>query len=60
MAIFYGRRGQTSNALEEIKGNVWIGVGLGLTAAMCQALGGIIAKPVMQTSVDPAPLPRFA
>ena len=53
MAIFYGRRGQTSNALEELKGNVWIGVGLGLTAAMCQALGGIIAKPVMQTSVDP-------
>ena len=53
MAIFYGRRGQASNALETIKGNVWIGVGLGLTAAMCQALGGIIAKPVMQTSVDP-------
>ncbi|CAE6926697.1 of the drug metabolite transporter (DMT) superfamily [Vibrio sp. B1FIG11] len=53
MAIFYGRRGQTSNALEAIKGNVWISVGLGLTAAMCQALGGIIAKPVMQTSVDP-------
>ena len=53
MAIFYGRRGQASNTLEEIKGNVWIGVGLGLTAAMCQALGGIIAKPVMQTSVDP-------
>lgn len=53
IAIFYGRRGQASNTLEEIKGNVWIGVGLGLTAAMCQALGGIIAKPVMQTSVDP-------
>ncbi|BCN25314.1 DMT family transporter [Vibrio alfacsensis] len=53
MAIFYGRRGQASNALEEIKGNVWIGIGLGLTAAMCQALGGIIAKPVMQTTVDP-------
>ncbi|UTZ23249.1 DMT family transporter [Vibrio campbellii] len=53
MAIFYGRRGQASNTLEEIKGNVWIGIGLGLTAAMCQALGGIIAKPVMQTSVDP-------
>ncbi|TMX71228.1 DMT family transporter [Vibrio rotiferianus] len=53
MAIFYGRRGQASNALETIKGNVWIGVGLGLTAAICQALGGIIAKPVMQTSVDP-------
>lgn len=53
MAIFFGRRGQTNNVLEEIKGNIWVGVSLGLTAAICQALGGIIAKPVMQTSVDP-------
>ncbi|MDF2154730.1 DMT family transporter [Vibrio sp. CAU 1672] len=53
MAIFFGRRGHTSNALEEIKGNVWLGVGLGLLAALCQALGGIIAKPVMLTNIDP-------
>lgn len=52
-AIFFGRRGQTNNTLEMIRGNVWIGVGLGLTAATCQALGGIIAKPVMQTAIDP-------
>lgn len=51
-AIFFGRRGQ-SHSLETVTGNVWIGIGLGLTAAMCQALGGIIAKPVMQTSIDP-------
>ncbi|MGI9875612.1 DMT family transporter [Vibrio chagasii] len=52
-AIFFGRRGQASNQLETIKGSVWIGVALGITAAICQALGGIIAKPVMQTSIDP-------
>ncbi|EDM56495.1 permease of the drug/metabolite transporter [Vibrio parahaemolyticus AQ3810] len=24
MAIFFGRRGQTNNVLEEIKGNIWV------------------------------------
>ncbi|MEZ9069300.1 DMT family transporter [Vibrio atlanticus] len=52
-AIFFGRRGQANNQLETIKGTVWVGVALGITAAICQALGGIIAKPVMQTSIDP-------
>lgn len=55
-AIFFGRRGPNNSKtseLETIKGNVWFGVGLGVTAALCQALGGIIAKPVMQTSIDP-------
>jgi drug/metabolite transporter (DMT)-like permease len=52
-AIFFGRKGQTDNQLEAIKGKVWIGVSLGLVAALCQALGGIIAKPIMQTDIDP-------
>jgi drug/metabolite transporter (DMT)-like permease len=55
-AISFGRRGSNNSKtseLETIKGNVWFGVGLGVTAALCQALGGIIAKPVMQTSIDP-------
>jgi drug/metabolite transporter (DMT)-like permease len=52
-AIFFGRKGKTSNQLETIKGRAWIGVCLGLLAALCQALGGIIAKPVMQTEIDP-------
>lgn len=52
-AIFFGRRGQANNQLEAIEGTVWIGVALGITAAICQALGGIIAKPVMQTNIDP-------
>lgn len=52
-AIFFGRKGQSNNHLESIKGNIWLGIGLGLIAALCQALGGIIAKPVMQTAIDP-------
>lgn len=52
-AIFFGRKGQAANQLESIKGNVWAGITLGLLAALCQALGGIIAKPVMQTDIDP-------
>lgn len=52
-AIFFGRRGQTNNQLESIKGKVWVGIFLGLLAALCQALGGIIAKPIMQTNIDP-------
>ncbi len=47
MAIFFGRRGQTGPSLDSINGSVWVGIGLGLTAALCQALGGIIAKPVI-------------
>ncbi|EOV7449141.1 DMT family transporter [Vibrio vulnificus] len=53
LAIFFGRRGQSQNALETVKGAAWIGIALGLLAALCQALGGIIAKPVMQTDIDP-------
>ncbi|GAL23465.1 DMT family transporter [Vibrio sp. SCSIO 43140] len=61
-AIFFGRKSSNkqtgsqnnkASELETIKGNVWFGVGLGITAALCQALGGIIAKPVMQTEIDP-------
>ena len=53
IAIFFGKRKQDQHDWESIKGNVWVGISLGLLAALCQALGGIIAKPVMQTAVDP-------
>ncbi|MCG9684653.1 DMT family transporter [Vibrio sp. Isolate23] len=52
-AIFFGRKGQSTNHLESVKGSIWFGISLGLVAAQCQALGGIIAKPVMQTAIDP-------
>lgn len=52
-AIFFGKRKQQQHDWEAVKGNIWVAVALGLLAALCQALGGIIAKPVMQTAVDP-------
>ncbi|MGF1723033.1 DMT family transporter [Vibrio kyushuensis] len=52
-AIFFGRKGRHQSNLDHIKGKAWIGLALGLLAALCQALGGIIAKPIMVTSVDP-------
>lgn len=53
IAIFFGRKAQKNQQLEHVKGNIWLGIGLGLIAALCQSLGGIIAKPVMQTHIDP-------
>ncbi|PMJ91169.1 DMT family transporter [Vibrio sp. 10N.261.55.A7] len=52
-AIFFGRKRANQNTLDHIKGKASIGIALGLLAALCQALGGIIAKPIMITSVDP-------
>ncbi|WP_162047503.1 DMT family transporter [Vibrio taketomensis] len=53
LAIFFGRKGQQNNQLETINGSTWVGIALGLLAALCQALGGIIAKPTMLTDIDP-------
>ncbi|MCE0493498.1 DMT family transporter [Vibrio salinus] len=51
-AIFFRKKG-AEHKLDALSGSLWLGVILGLVAALCQALGGIIAKPVMITSVDP-------
>lgn len=57
VAIYWGRKNPKGSGKgsdwESIRGKVWIGVALGVLAALCQALGGIIAKPVMLTNVDP-------
>jgi drug/metabolite transporter (DMT)-like permease len=53
IAIFFGKRKQGQHDWESVQGSLLIGIGLGLLAALCQALGGIIAKPVMQTAIDP-------
>ncbi|QWL62389.1 DMT family transporter [Aeromonas jandaei] len=48
LAILFGRR-SSGNEWERIRGSLTIGVALGLTAALCQSLGAIIAKPVMMS-----------
>lgn len=46
LAILFGRGTQHSQ-WEQIRGNLMLGISLGLTAAFCQSVGAIIAKPVM-------------
>lgn len=49
-----GRPGRSGgHAFEAIRGPVWIGVAFGLLAALGQALGSLIARPVMAAGADP-------
>ena len=52
-AIALGSRKDESHALEQVRGHVPFGVAMGLLAALCQATGSLIAKPVMASGVDP-------
>ena len=53
LAILFGKRPSQLHEWEAIKGPLWIGVALGLSAAAGQAIGSIIARPVMASGVDP-------
>ena len=52
-AVAWGARRDDTHAWESTRGHWAAGVGLGLLAALCQALGSFIAKPVMVSGVDP-------
>ena len=55
VAIAFGRRhsNERQQHWEGNHGSLVFAILLGLTAALCQSIGAIIAKPVMQTTVDP-------
>lgn len=53
LAILFGKRRDQLHAWETIKGPLWVGISLGLGAAIGQAVGSIIAKPVMASGIDP-------
>ncbi len=53
LAILFGKRQSQLHQWEAIKGPLWIGVALGLLAATGQAVGSIIARPIMASGVDP-------
>ncbi len=53
IAILYGRRREQSHAWEAVKGHFWLGSALGLGAATGQAVGSILARPVMASGIDP-------
>lgn len=53
LAILFGKRKAQLHEWENVKGPLWIGVLLGLLAALSQAVGSLIARPVMATGIDP-------
>ncbi|MGI9132640.1 MAG: DMT family transporter [Rhodoferax sp.] len=52
-AVLFGRHKDEQHAWESQQSHWQAGVGLGLLAALCQAAGALIAKPVMMQGIDP-------
>ena len=52
-AIAFGKRAGSESVWEATSGRLAVGVGLGLVAALGQALGTLVVKPVMGPEVDP-------
>ena len=53
IAIRFGHRKTENHVWETNHGRPGIGIALGLLAALCQALGTLIAKPAMADGMDP-------
>lgn len=53
LSIVFGKRRSQLHHWENISGPVWAGVLLGLVAALSQSVGSIIARPIMESGVDP-------
>lgn len=53
LAIIFGKRKTQLHKWESVTGPLWIGILLGALAALAQALGALIARPVMEAGVDP-------
>ena len=53
LAVLYGKRRGLSHIWEQIKPPLWIGIGAGILAAIGQAAGVLILRPVMSAGADP-------
>ena len=53
LAVIYGKRRDLMHRWESVMPPLWLGVCLGLAAAICQALGVIFIRPAMAAGVDP-------
>jgi drug/metabolite transporter (DMT)-like permease len=52
VATLWGRREEETHAWENTRGTLWIGVAMGLLAALGQALATLMMKPLMSTGID--------
>lgn len=54
MAIAWGKRADDAHVWEQVRGPLWVGVALGLMAALCQAVATLMLKPLMSAGIaDP-------
>ena len=53
VAIAYGNSKDKNHRWEVVEGNVYLGVSLGIGAALCQAIGLIMMKPILTMGADP-------
>ncbi|MEO1749519.1 MAG: DMT family transporter [Pseudomonadota bacterium] len=53
LAIIYGKRRDQLHRWENINGPLWIGVSFGVIAALGQAIGALIVRPIMEAGADP-------
>jgi drug/metabolite transporter (DMT)-like permease len=53
LAILFGKRDKDLHHWEAVKGSLAVGVAIGLFSGVCQAIGSIAIRPVMETGVDP-------
>ncbi|MEC9343337.1 MAG: DMT family transporter [Pseudomonadota bacterium] len=59
LAIIFGKRRSQLHHWEAVKGSLWLGVAIGLAAALAQAVGSLIARPVMETGADAVAVSAF-
>ncbi len=53
IAIAYGSSRDKSHRWEVIEGNIYLGIVFGIAAALCQAIGLIMMKPILSLGADP-------
>lgn len=52
LAILRGRHADEQHDWEQTRGLLWVGVALGLLAALCQSVATLMLKPLMSTGID--------
>ena len=53
IAIAYGNSKDKNHRWEIVEGNIYIGITFGILAALCQAIGLIMMKPILSMGADP-------
>ncbi len=59
LAVVFGKRKSQMHQWESIKGPLWVGVALGFMAALCQSIGSLLVRPILEAGVDPVATSAF-